>query len=380
MKIALVHDYLKEYGGAERVLEALSEIWPEAPIYTAFWVKNSTAGRAFAGKKIITSWANWFLPWRNLYSPLRFLTPLIWGSFDFQGYDVVISSASWYITKGLKTHPGTLHFCYCHTPPRWLYGYQTAIEWRRFWPVRVYGEVVAHFLRQYDFRAAQGVNEFMANSRNTQQRIKKFYRRSSIVTYPPVEVERIIAATHNLKPEDYFLVVSRVVGAKGLDLAIQAANQLGIKLKVVGEPAGLRWEEAKLNRIKGKTVEFLGRVSDEELYKLYGQCRAFLALSIDEDFGITPVEAMAAGRSVIAFRGGGYLETVVEGKTGLFFGEPTVESLIKVIKKLSNLVIKEEDCRTQAKKFSKERFKREIREFVETKWQSYNRMGGRHGH
>lgn len=386
MRVALVHDYIKEYGGAERVLEALTEIWPEAPIYTAFCVPDSSAGRAFANKKIITSWANWFLPRMNLYSPLRFLTPLIWESFDFRGYDLVISSASWYITKSIITRPETLHVCYCHTPPRWLYGYQTAVEWKKFWPVRVYGEIVAHFLRQYDFLAAQRVDEFIANSRNTQGRIAKFYRRDSKVIYPPVEVEKIKEVTKNLKPADYYLVVARVVGAKGLDLAIGAANKLGIKLKIVGEPVGLRWEEDKLAKIKGKTVEFLGRVSDRELYRLYGECRAFLALAQDEDFGITPVEAMAAGRPVVAFRGGGYLESVIENKTGIFFdppsptaaagrSEPLVESLMRTIKKLETLRIKPEDCRKQARKFSKAVFKREIVDFVNSQWVKYNSDG-----
>lgn len=373
MKVALVHDYLKEYGGAERVLEALCKIYPEAPIYTAFYVKDSTAGKAFANKKIISSWANSFLSFKNLYSPLRFLTPLIWESFDFRGYDLVISSASWYITKSIITQPETLHICYCHTPPRWLYGYQTAIEWKRFWPIRIYGEVVAHFLRRYDYLAAQRVDEFIANSQNTKHRIAKFYHRDAKVIYPPVEVEKIKQATLKLEPQDYFLVVARVVGAKGLDLAIEAANRLGVKLKIVGEPAGLRWEEGKLNKMKGKTVEFLGRVTDEELYKLYGQCKAFLALAQDEDFGITPVEAMAAGRPVIAYRGGGYLETVIENKTGLFFDEYDVDSLIGAIKKLSNLVIKVEDCRKQAQKFSKERFKSEILKFIKDKYAGITR-------
>jgi glycosyltransferase involved in cell wall biosynthesis len=371
LKVALVHDYLKEYGGAERVLSALTEIWPAAPIYTAFYVPDSTAGRAFAGKKIIPSWANWFLPKKNLYSPFRFLAPLIWESFDFAGFDLVISSASWYITKSIITRPETLHICYCHTPPRWLYGYQTAVEWKRFLPVRVYGEIVAHFLRQYDFLASQRVDEFIANSKNTQERIRKFYRRNSTVIYPPVEVEKIKKATLNLKPEDYFLIVSRVVGAKGIDLALEAANRLGIKLKIVGEPTGLRWEEKKLDKLKGRTVEFLGRVKDEELYKLYGRCRAFLALAQDEDFGIAPVEAMAAGRPVIAFAGGGYLETVVEGKTGIFFNDYSVEGLIKAINCFNELIhdnkIKPEDCRKQAEKFGKERFQNEIIKFVRSK-------------
>jgi len=380
MRVALVHDYLKEYGGAERVLEALTEIYPQAPIYTAFYVPDSVAGKAFAGKKIITSWANWLLQVKNLYSPLRFLTPLIWESFDLRNFDLVISSASWYITKSIITKPSTLHLCYCHTPPRWLYGYRTAIEWKKFLPIRVYGQILAFFLRKYDFLAAQRVDEFIANSANTEQRIAKFYRREATVIYPPVEVKKIMKVTKSLKPKDYFLVVSRVVGGKGLDLAIEVANRLKINLKIVGEPAGLRWEEGKLRRIKGGTVEFLGRVSDQELWRLYGECQALLALASDEDFGITLVEAMAAGRPVIAFRGGGYVESVIEGKTGLFFppatparsaggrgNEPTSESLIQAINRFNDIYqysIKPADCRGQAEKFSKERFKREIKEFV----------------
>ncbi len=372
MKVALVHDYLKEYGGAERVLEALGELFPEAPIYTAFNVADSTAGKVFRKKKIITSGFDKILKWRNLYSPLRFLTPLIWEGFDFSDYDLVISSASWYITKSIITKPGTLHLCYCHTPPRWLYGYPTATEWKRFWPVRVYGEILAHFLRQYDFQAAQRVDYFIANSENTKQRIKKFYRRDAEVIYPPVNVEEIIKATSNLKSKNYskkssayYLVVARLAGAKGLDLAIEAAQKLKFNLKIVGEPVGLHWEEKKLRENIGGHVEFLGRVDDESLWKLYGECQAFLALAEDEDFGITPVEAMAAGRPVVAFKGGGYLETVVDGKTGLFFEEPTVKSLSGTIEQFNSLTISSQDCREQAKKFSTAIFQQKIKELVE---------------
>lgn len=372
MKVALVHDYLKEYGGAERVLETLSEIYPEAPIYTAFKVPESTAGRAFKNKKVITSWANGFLGLGNLFSPLRFLTPLIWESFDFRGFDLVISSASWYITKSIITPPNTLHLCYCHTPPRWLYGYQTAMEWKRFWPVRVYGEIVAHFLRQYDYLAAQRVNDFIANSENTKKRIAKFYRREAKVIYPPVKVTEISQATKNLKPQDYFLVVARLAGAKGLELAIEAANRLKINLKIVGEPVGLHWEEKKLKEAQGGTIEFLGRVEDKSLWKLYGECRAFLALAYDEDFGMTTVEAQAAGRPVVAFRGGGYLETVIEGKTGEFFNEYTADSLINVLKHFDIKKYNKDECQKQAAKFSQERFKKEIQEFVQQKMEGFH--------
>jgi len=365
MNIALAHDYLKEYGGAERVLQTLHEMFPEAPIYTAFVVKNSAAGRAFVDAKIVESWLAPIIKHKNLYSPLRFLAPLIWQSSDFSDYDLVITSASWYITRGFKVGPKTKVICYCHTPPRYLYNYPTSIEWQRYWPVRVYATIVNHFLRQFDFKTSQEVDYFIVNSKNVQARVKKFYRRDAAVIYPPVEVEKINQATRGLKPKDYFLVVSRVVGAKGIELVVEAAREAKVQLKVIGEPAGLKWTQAKLRKLENPYVEFLGRVSDAELYKYYGECKAFLALAQDEDFGMTPVEAMAAGRPVIAYRGGGYLETVVEGKTGEFFDEATVEVLVAKLQSFEVAKYKPEDSRQQAQKFNKERFKKEIKKFVE---------------
>lgn len=373
MRVALVHDYLNEFGGAERVLETLSEIWPKAPIYTVFYKKNSPAWDRFKEKDVRVSWAH-FIPFfaKYLHSPLRFLAPLIWGSFDFSEFDVVISSASWYVTKGfnkparqLAGGPKPIEICYCHTPPRWLYGYKTSIEFQKYWPVRIYAAIVGHFMRMYDFKAAQKVDFFVANSKNVAARIKKFYRRDSAVIYPPVELPKV----GMVEKKDYYLVTSRIVGGKGLDLAVKAAIKLGLKLKIAGSPAGYYTEYRKLQNISSKKIEFVGFVSDEELAKLYKGAKAFLALSTDEDFGITPVEAMLSGTPVIAFRGGGYLESVVEGKTGIFFNEPTVESLIKAIKKFEKTRFKAIDCIKQAQKFSKERFKKQMLKFVQKKWQ-----------
>src|SRR4030067_2315368 len=206
MKIALVHDYLKEYGGAERVLKILSEMYPNAPIYTAFSVKGSTAEKEFRDKEIHESWLAPLLKVGKLYSPLRFLTPLVWRSFDLSEYDLVITSCSWYITRGFKVGPKTRGIAYCHTPPRWLYGYETSVGFTKYWPVRIYGAIVGHLMRMYAFNTALkpvrvrarvrgGVDYFIANSENVKKRIKKFYRRDSVVIYPPVEVERIIKET-----------------------------------------------------------------------------------------------------------------------------------------------------------------------------------------
>jgi glycosyltransferase involved in cell wall biosynthesis len=368
MKVALVHDYIKEYGGAERVLEALCELYPDAPIYTAFYQKNSNAWKRFKHKKIIASWAQrvpFFVT--KLHSPLRFLAPLIWGSFDFSKYDVVISSASWYVTKGFKKGDKTVEICYCHTPPRWLYGYQTSIEWQKFLPIKIYGRVIGHFMRMYDFLAAQKVDYFIANSEEVKKRIKKFYRRDATVIYPPASLgHRGKDRVPSKVKREYYFVVSRIVGGKGLDLAVAAAKKLGFTLKIAGAPAGYYTEYKKLGEMAPKNVEFLGHVSDDELILLYSGAKAFFALATDEDFGITPVEAMSCGTPVIAYYGGGYKETVVDGKTGVFFYESTINSLVSAIKQFETVTIRPEDCRLQAKKFSREHFLKEIKLFVDT--------------
>ncbi|MGH7203207.1 MAG: glycosyltransferase [Candidatus Levyibacteriota bacterium] len=369
MKVAIVHDYIKEYGGAERVLEVLTQLYPDAPIYTAFYKKNSAAGEHFKHKKIITSWVN-AIPFfaTKLHSPLRFLAPYIWGSFDFSKYDVVIGSASWYVTKGFRKSQEKKTFieiCYCHTPPRWLYGYKTSVEWQRYWPVRLYGMIIGHFMRMYDYNAAQKVDYFIANSNEVQARIKKFYRRDSMVIYPPVSL-----GTRDLglgaRERDYYFIVSRIVGAKGIDMAVEAARKLGFKLKIAGVSAGYYTGLKDMQETAPDNVEFLGRVSDEALVKLYSGAKAFIATATDEDFGITPVEAMLCGTPVIAYHGGGYKETVIEGKTGIFFHESTVSSLTHAIKEFEKKKFDPKACKKQAEKFSKERFMKEMKDFVDS--------------
>ncbi|OGG07264.1 hypothetical protein A2872_01510 [Candidatus Gottesmanbacteria bacterium RIFCSPHIGHO2_01_FULL_42_12] len=360
MKVALVHDYIKELGGAERVLMTLHEMFPDAPIYTAFMTPESTAAKAFSDAKVITSWADIFIRYKNLYSPLRFLAPLIWESFNFSNFDLVILSSSWFITKSVRIPKHVKVICYCHTPPRYLYGLRTAIDWQKYKLVKIYGYFINHFLRLYDFLAAQRVDYFIANSKNVAARIKKFYRRDSVVVYPPVDVKTV-----SQKRGDFYLVATRISSEKGVPMVMEAANKMGIKLKVVGEFAGLRWEENKIKKQESGNIEFLGRVSDEKLKKLYAQCKAFIVVEQDVDFGITPVEAMAAGTSVIAFRSGGYLESVVENKTGVFFDEYNVQSLVEAIKKFEKMKFKKEDCIKQAQKFSKEVFVKKMKEVIE---------------
>jgi len=336
MKIALVHDQLNEFGGAERVLLAMSELFPDAPIYTAYYKKGSPAWERFKHSKIIPSWAQRIPGFARLASPLRFLASSIWNSFDFSPYDVVISSSSWYVTKGFTKKGHAVEICYCHTPPRWLYGYPTSVNWQKYPIVRAYATVVGFFMRQYDFEAAQRVNYFIANSKETQKRIEKFYRRDSVVIYPPIDLPKI----PRVKRGNYYLFVSRPVGGKGLELAVSATKKLGVPLKIVGADGT--------------------HVSDEELAKLYAGAKAFLALATDEDFGMTPVEAMSFGTPVIAYAGGGYTESVIDGKTGILF----TGDLAAAIKKFEGMKFKPEDCVAQVKKFSKERFKKELERCV----------------
>lgn len=366
MKIALVHDYLGEFGGAERVLLALSELYPDAPIYTAFW-RPGVAYEQFKHKDIRVSWVHHIPGFATrLHSPLRFLAPFIWNSFDLSGYDVVISSASWYITKGFGTR-GTnrtrpVEICYCHTPPRWLYGYPTSVEWQRYAFVRLYARVVGFFMRRYDYQASQRVNYFIANSKNTAGRIVKLYHRNATIIYPPVDLPH----APNVKREEYYLIISRIVGGKGLKLAVEAAKKFGLRLKIAGAPAGYATEYKTLLKDASDRIEFLGFVSDAELVRLYAGAKAFLALATDEDFGITPVEAMSVGTPVIAFRGGGYLESVIEGKTGVFVDRATVEGVGEAIKRFEALHISAKDCRIQAETFSKKRFFEQLRTYIRT--------------
>jgi glycosyltransferase involved in cell wall biosynthesis len=364
MKVALVHDYINEFGGAERVLESLSELYPEAPIYTIFAKKNSSAYKKFKNKKIIESWFS-FLPFANkLISPLRFLIPSIWNSFDFSEYDIVITSASWAITKGMKKGPKTKEICYLHTPPRYLYGYDTSRNWQTLWfakAVKAYALVVNHFMRLYDAEHAQKVDCFIANSINVGKRIEKFYRRKDYeVIYPPTEVEKFMTKNKNTEKKEYYLTGGRLVAAKNFDQIIKACKSTGKKLKIFG--SGLLEEELK--KAASANIEFVGHVTDEELIRLYQNARAFVVAQKDEDFGITPIEAAAAGCPTIAFRAEGYLETVVEGKTGIFFDELTGKSIENAMKKFEKMTFKKEALENHAAKFSKKKFKEKIKEYV----------------
>ncbi len=375
MNIALVHDYLREYGGAERVVEVLHEIWPEAPLYTAFIDRTSLGEHAsrFDGWDIRTSWVQKNIFVKKYISPLRFLAPKIWSSFDLSQYDVVLSSSGWFMCRGVALNrekekvlstkylnlSTPLHISYIHHPPRNLYGYATGSDLQKYALVRAYATVVNFFLRQYDFRAAQAVDLFIANSKETARRVEKFYRRDSTLIYPPID----IPPTTDHRPRTYFLSVGRLTWSKRIDLAIQACNDLNLPLKIVG----VGKEDKFLRSIAGPTIEFAGGVSDEKLAELYAGAKALIFSALNEDFGMVPVEAMAHGTPVIGLAQGGVKETIVDGKTGFLFDSPDVESLKIAIHTFQKSKISAKNCIAQAKEFSKERFKRVIQEFVDKK-------------
>lgn len=358
MKIAIVHDFLREYGGAERVLESLHELYPQAPVYVAFYDQKALGihWQRFADWDLRTTWFAKIPGHKKLYSPLRFLAPAAFKALDLSEFDVVISSSNAFEAKAVQA-PNGVHICYCHTPPRALYGYSTMSSWKRNPIFRFFGELINHYMRMADFHAAQQVDVLVANSHETERRIEKFYRRQSHVIYPPVRVPSEKPATEF---GQYYFFVSRLGLQKHPEMAVEAANRLRRPLKLAG--AGPMFEYLETNA--GSTVELLGPVSDDELAELYRHARALIFPVEDEDFGITPVEAMGYGVPVVAHRSGGPMETVIPGKTGVLFDELSTEGVMAGIKGLELLLEKKALSRAEiakwAAKFSKENFQKQI--------------------
>ncbi len=411
MRVAIVHDYIKEYGGAERVLEALHEIWPDAPIFTTVYLPEFLGPHKekFKDWDIRTSFLQ-YIPFKEkLISPFRIIAPFVFKMFDLSQFDVVIVSATGaYTPNTIRCHPelvsgcnssgnempkqvrhdignGPIHICYCHTPPRYLYGYATARDWKKNIIFRAIGEIGNHFLRLVDYKSAQNnVDYFIANSKNVAERIKKFYRRSATVIYPPIDVDssmyHVLSSKYKkdtkyiLHNTGYYLAGGRLARPKHIDLIVRACQELKVPLKVFGKGFAGYDQEFKIQNSKFKItsqnskVDFVGEVSDEEKLELMRNAKAYIFASEDEDFGITPLEAMGVGTPVIVYRSGGVVESVIDEKTGLFFDELTVEGLKRAIQQFNNLTINPPDCIKQAQKFSKENFKKEIKKFVYEKF------------
>lgn len=365
LKVALVHDFLREYGGAERVVEALHDLFPAAPLYTAFVDKEAMGSQwqRFANWDIRQSLAANIPAINTIYSPLRVLSHRFFESFNFDEYDVVISSTNMYMAKAIRTQAPTKHYCYCHTPPRSLYGYSTMTDWKKNPIVRVAGELINHYMRIIDYQTAQNPDVFIANSKEVQKRITKFYRRNSQVIYPPITIPLMPPSASSAQKENFYLFVGRLAASKHINLVIKTCTRLGLPLKVVGSGKALPY----LQSLAGNTVEFLGSVSDDTLYDLYARAKTLIYPAEDEDLGMVPLEAMAYGTPVIVHHSGGFLETVVEGKTGIFFEEFTTNALGKAIHQAERVEWDSEALYRHAKRFSKERFQKEIFSLISEK-------------
>jgi len=371
-KVAIVHDYFNQYGGGERVAEALAEIWPEANVYTSLYDAKLMKGwLKIDPKRIKTNFIS-KLPFANYLSKhYFFLYPLAFRLQNLGKPDVIISSSS-YAAKFVNKPKGAVHICYLHTVPRFLWGYDTELSryyrhgfdryFEFFYKTLV--PLIKFFLRRWDYKVAQNIDYFIVNSKEVQTRLKKHYKRDGVVIYPPVDIERFQTKL-NFKQTakslgNYYLVVSRLGGYKKIDIVVDAFNKIGEKLIIVGEGP----QFGKLKKTASSNIELLGRVDDEKVKNLLLGCKALIFPTL-EDFGIVPVEAMAAGKPVIAYSAGGALETVVGGKTGIFFDEQTPQAIIEAVKTFEKSVIDPNNCIVQAKKFSKKEFKRKIKEFVD---------------
>jgi glycosyltransferase involved in cell wall biosynthesis len=361
MNIALVHEWLTNMAGSERVVVNFKELYEDAPIYTTMYspenldkeLKNIDVRTSFLQKKVKNG--------HQRYLPFM---PMAFESFDLNEYDIVLSSSS-SCAKGVVTNPNTMHVCYCHTPMRyaWEFYYEYADKTNMKKIKKIFLKYFMNYMRMWDKLASDRVDYFIANSENVARRIWKHYRRESVVIHPPVRCKLFNIVDQD---EDYFLILSRLVPYKRIDLAVKAFNELGLPLVIIGDGE----EREKLEAMAKGNIQFLGRQSDEVIKEYYAKCRAFVFPG-EEDFGITPLEAQASGRPVIAYGKGGALETVVDGVTGTFFDEQTTESLVNAVKKFEKMSFDKHEIRKHAETFDEEIFKKKIQEFVNLKYKEF---------
>ncbi len=321
-RLAIVHSWLNQYGGAERVLEHLHDLFPDAPIYTSMFEPRAFPA-TYRSWDIRTSFLQWVPLSRRKHQLMLLLYPIAFESFDLTGYDLVLSLSSGF-SHGVRPPPATPHVSYCLTPPRFLWTFESYVQLEGVGrAARLALAPVVSLLRRWDYRAARRVDHFVTISRVVWERVQRCYGRSSEIIYPAIPVDTFAPSD---EVDDYFLTVSRLIPYKRIDLAIEACNRLKLPLKVVGEGRS----RATLERLAGPTIEFLGKVDEPTLRRLYARCRA-LIFPGEEDLGLTPLEAQAAGRPVVAFGRGGTRETIREGETGVFFAEQSAESLIEAL-------------------------------------------------
>jgi len=359
MKIALVHDFLLKLGGAERVLKVLSEMFPTAPIFTLLYDEEKV-GQTFPKERVRTSFLQNYPSFiRKRYRLLTHKIPRAIEEMNFDGFDVVISSSGAY-SHGIITPLETKHICYCHSPMRYAWDYSN--EYKQENNIKglkafVYAPLMK-YLREWDMLAADRPTKYLSNSRHVQKRVSKYYKMDSDIVYPPVETEKFRAKEEN---SNYFLIVSTLTPYKKIDLAVQLFNKIGRKLVVIGDGP----QREYLESIAGDNIDFLGFKDDETVKEYMGNCRA-LIFPGEEDFGITPVEAMACGKPVLAYGKGGVTESVVSGKTGEFFFEQTVESMEDGLARLmyNEKFYLPHTIRRDAQNFSREIFEKRIKQAI----------------
>lgn len=362
MKVALVYDRVNKWGGAERVLLALHEMFPNAPLYTSLY-DSSNAEWTKKVFKVIPSFINKIPYISDKHELLSIFMPVAFEQFNFSEYDLVVSISS-EAAKGVITKLPTRHISYCLTPTRYLWGGnkfyrknpQGLLKLIPFFSL--ISKPFMAYMKYWDKIAAQRPDKMIAISGEVKKRIKKYYHRDSIVLYPPVDIDKFQLKGRKSKG-DYFLVVSRLVPYKRVDLVIRAFNKLKLPLIIVGTGE----EEKHLKRIAGKNINFTGYVPDRDLVNYYAGAKAFIHPQ-NEDFGISAVEAQAAGVPVIAYRKGGAMETVVENVTGVFFDKQTIDSLVDAVKRFDKMNFNTQNLIKNAQRFSKKRFKREFRELI----------------
>ena len=355
MKVAIVHDYLNQAGGAERVVEVLHRMYPEAPIFTTLFDAD-VVGPLLATADVRVSWMRYLPGWRRHFKAYLALYPFAVRSFDLRGFDLVISSSSAW-AKGVRVPRGALHVCYCYTPMRWAWSFDEYVSRSELGlGARFAAGLAMGALRRWDVRTARSVHRFIAISTAVAHRIGVSYSRECDVVFPPVNVHRFRADT---APEDFFLVVSRLNSYKRIDLAVRACSALGAPLVVVGDGP----DRKTLERMAGPSVRFLGRLDDDEVATLFERCRA-LVLPGEEDFGLTPLEANAAGRPVVAFGAGGVLDTVRDGETGVLFHEQTELALGAALTSVLALSWDARRLRAHAEQFAEPIFEAHFRAAV----------------
>ncbi len=367
MKIAIVHDYLNQFGGAERVVEALHECFPDAPIYASIYLPENMPN-SFRRMDIRTSFMQ-KLPFLNKhFKKYLLLYPYAFERFDLSDYDAILSSSSAW-AKGVVTRPEACHICYCYTPMRWVWNYESYVAREDFgWLIRKILPLAVNRLGRWDLATTNRVDCLIAISNHVAERIRRCYNREPIVIYPPVNTSLFKPAQVT---EDYFLIVSRLNTYKRIDLVIEVLNELKIPLKIIGDGP----YRHTLKRMAGSNVEFLGKVSDSELAEYYAKCKA-LIFPGEEDFGLAPVEAQSAGRPVIAYAKGGALETVVGGETGIFFKEQTPKALKEALKSFEKMSFDPKKIREHAKKFDKNVFISKLKSVVEEKYREHQSSPG----